>query len=244
MRKFWGILAVIFGLFLLTYVSTLKNIPFLDARSPRPFETSDVLAAVILNATISESVVPNAGIVAVPPLPSSTPTEPVASATPVAPASPSTPTAPPTSEAPQALALPSHLSIPSIKVSAAIQPVGVDLDGKMSVPTTANTVGWYKNGTLPGETGSAVLDAHVYLAFKNLRKLKLGSDIYVTTKDGTRLRFVVATTRLYRYDQVPAEKLFESADGAHLNLITCAGTWLPGAQTYDERLVIYANLAD
>src|SRR5581483_3191518 len=76
--------------------------------------------------------------------------------------------------------VPSRLAIPSIRLAALIEPVGTDADGSMSVPIAPNAVGWYASGTVPGEWGTAVLDAHVYLAFRNLKNVKKGSNIYVT----------------------------------------------------------------
>jgi sortase (surface protein transpeptidase) len=154
-------------------------------------------------------------------------------------------------QAPTALAapdpsnhLPASLSIPSIKLVASIAPVGTDSDGAMAVPIVPKTVGWYKDGTIPGTPGSAVLDAHVYLAFKTLKNVKTGDSVYVTNQSGTKLHFVVSATRTYFYTKVPAQTLFAQNDGgAHLNMITCSGTWLPSQGTYDHRLVVYATLA-
>lgn len=136
----------------------------------------------------------------------------------------------------------SWLTIPAIDLAAFIQPVGTDPDGSMSVPTIPNTVGWYNGGTAPGAIGSAVLDAHVYLAFKNLKKMKVGSSIYVTESNGSQLHFVVQSIKNYYYTAVPLRKLFAANDAARLNLITCAGKWLPAKGTYDHRLVVYAKL--
>jgi len=213
------------GLFLPTYGSELKSTLF--AKEGVPFQTDGVLAAALTNATISESTVPDTG---------------VAAEKAVAPTPPQTAATDPISSPAQPFS-PAHLSIPSIKLAATIQPVGTDPDGKMSVPTIQNAVGWYKDGTLPGDEGSAVFDAHVYLAFKNLKNVKPGSDIYVIGASGARLHFVVSSAKTYAYNRVPIEKLFGVAvDGQHLNLITCAGTWLPKAGTYSQRLVLYANL--
>jgi len=139
---------------------------------------------------------------------------------------------------------PALLSIPSIKLTALIQPVGTEADGSMSVPLAPDTVGWYASGTLPGTFGSAVLDAHIYLAFKNLKNVKVGNPLYIAQSDGSWLRFVVTGTKTYAYQNVPLGKLFGANDKKYLNLITCAGKWLPAKGTYDRRLVVYATLAE
>ncbi len=144
---------------------------------------------------------------------------------------------------PQQPAYPVRLSIPSIKLSNAVIPVGINGVGEMDVPSgSTSNVGWYKYGTVPGNTGSAVMDAHVFAAFSNLDKLRVGDAIDVVMSDGTTLRFIVSDTETYALVDVPAETLFNSADGRHLNLITCAGTLLPNHSTYDHRLIVYATL--
>lgn len=144
---------------------------------------------------------------------------------------------------------PSRLIIPDIKVDAHVQHVGIGRTGNMAVPTNYSDVGWYRYGTVPGQVGSAVVDGHVDNAFglagvfKDLAELREGDDVYVETKDGTRLRFVVEEVVTYDYKSVPPEKLFERTDGRRLNLITCGGTWLPREESYDKRIVVYTRLA-
>jgi sortase (surface protein transpeptidase) len=136
-----------------------------------------------------------------------------------------------------------HVSIPSIGLNAPIVNVGIDDLGRMDVPDgNTNNVGWYSGGTAPGEVGSAVLDAHVFAALKNLHKVQAGDSIYVTTRDGRTLNFIVRENSVYKLADVPAQKLFNRADGRWLNLITCAGTYDPATDTYTHRTVVYAEL--
>jgi len=114
----------------------------------------------------------------------------------------------------------------------------------MDVPSgKTGNVGWYKGGTVPGQEGSAVLDAHVFAAFSALHSLSVGDSIYVTQADGSKLHFVVSDMQYYKLADVPAQTLFNRSGGAYLNLITCAGTYIPAAGTYDHRLVVYTTLA-
>src|SRR6185312_1320562 len=77
---------------------------------------------------------------------------------------------------------PVRLDIPSISLSDTIIKVGTNAKGEMDVPPgNTSEVGWYDGGTVPGTVGSAVIDAHVFAAFSKLQKIKMGSDIYVTT---------------------------------------------------------------
>lgn len=144
---------------------------------------------------------------------------------------------------------PARLEIPALGIDAHVKAVGVNAAGNMATPGNFTDVGWYQFGTVPGQIGSAVMDGHVDngLAlpgvFKRLADLKKGDSIYVVTKEGTRLRFVVEEVVSYPYDAVPLELLFNRRDDRRLNLVTCAGSWLRSDRTYDQRLVVYAKLA-
>jgi len=142
-------------------------------------------------------------------------------------------------------AYPVRLIIPSIGLDAPIQSVGLNNKGEMAVPDgTTGKVGWYEYGALPGAIGSAVLDAHVYAAFSKLKYLHAGSDIYVVTRNNTALHFVVSQTEVSPLGRLSTDTLFNLKDAKRLNLITCAGTYIPALGTYDQRRVAHAILAD
>ena len=139
---------------------------------------------------------------------------------------------------------PIRLTIPSIGLDLPIEPVGVNVKGEMDVPNgRTSDVGWYKNGTVPGEDGSAVLAAHVYAAFEDLRYVKPGSEIYITRSDGEVLKFVVEESKIAWLKDVSTYFLFERDDRPRLNLITCAGTFSRKLDTYTKRLIVYAVLS-
>ena len=144
---------------------------------------------------------------------------------------------------------PMRLQIPSLGIDAKVQSVGVNAKGNMGVPTNFTDVAWYKLGTVPGKPGAAVIDGHVdnglALAgvFKHLSEIKVGADLYVVGKDGSKLHFIVSDIQTYPYNNAPARDIFTSTDGdAHLNLVTCTGAWVPGDKTYNQRLVVFSKL--
>lgn len=143
---------------------------------------------------------------------------------------------------------PATIRIPKIGINATIQQTGVNSKGNMGVPTNYTDVAWYKHGTIPGQIGSAVIDGHVDnglgLAgvFKNLSALRKGDDVYVVTKSGRELHFVVDEAVGYPYKSVPLEKVFSRNTDAWLNLITCGGSWVKAEKTYNERFVVYTRL--
>jgi sortase (surface protein transpeptidase) len=146
--------------------------------------------------------------------------------------------------------LPKKFLIPSIKVDANVQYVGVTYKGNVSTPNNFNDVGWYKYGTVPGQVGSAIIDGHVDNGlslpgvFKDLKNVKEGDDVYVVTQTGKNAHFVVTDVSTYYYKSVPTEIIFNQKDAPMLKIITCDGNWVPEDQTDDHRIVVSAILSD
>lgn len=143
---------------------------------------------------------------------------------------------------------PVRLTIPSIKVDSAIEYVGLTRRGEMDVPKRHGNVAWFSPGTRPGENGSAVIAGHYSWkgngdggVFRNLSKLRKGDLLYILDDKGTTVSFVVRESRLYDWD-ADASEVFTSANGARLNLVTCAGTWDNSKQSSTKRRVIFAEI--
>lgn len=143
--------------------------------------------------------------------------------------------------------LPVRLKIPSIKVNATIESVGVTSKGEMGTPKIPRNVAWYNLGPRPGEIGSAAIAGHVnwyngaVSAFANLNKLKIGDRITIQDDKGAEVSFIVRKIHAYTSKEDPSE-VFISKDGrAHLNLITCFGVWDKKAKQYSKRLVVFAD---
>lgn len=148
------------------------------------------------------------------------------------------------------IGIPVRLKIPSIRVNAPIDLVGILPDGSMGIPTRPLNAAWYELGPKPGEIGSAVIDGHVnwwYGAtgvFGKLKKLKPGDLITVQDDQGKAISFIVQIIKSYKQKD-DATSIFTSNDGkAHLNLITCDGKWVKGAKAYSERLVVFADAVE
>lgn len=143
-----------------------------------------------------------------------------------------------------------HLIIPTIGVNAPIEPVGVLADGDLAVPTRQpwDGVGWYQYGPYPGARGSAVIDGHLDrpggspAVFWNLRNLHIGDIIMVVNPGEKPLRFRVMNSEYYAPNNAPLPTIFGNRAGNFLNLITCAGQWIPSQHQTTLRLVIYTTL--
>lgn len=143
--------------------------------------------------------------------------------------------------------LPFRLKIPSINVDAFIEQVGIAPDGAMDVPKKPDEAAWFNLGPRPGEIGSSVIDGHSGYkdnkpaVFDRLYKLKKGDKIYIEDDGGLTTTFVVRKIESYS-PSANALSVFGSSDGlAHLNLITCSGSWNELAQSHNERLVVFTD---
>lgn len=138
---------------------------------------------------------------------------------------------------------PMWIYAPAINLFSPIQGVGTNAKGEMDVPSgKTNKVGWFAGGVTPGETGTAVLDAHVFAAFKDLNKLPVGSDIYIYMASGKILHFVTKASNLYALSTLSPYTLFAPTASKQLNLITCAGKLTANLSTYTHRLIVTAEL--
>jgi len=151
---------------------------------------------------------------------------------------------------PDVMASPTRLIIPTIGLSASIEQVGILSNGDLATPTQNpwENVGWYKSGPRPGERGSAVIDGHLdrpggYPAvFWFLRNLHAGDEVLVVNAAGKTLHFRVTSVELYLPQDAPIQEIFGNKGGTYLNLITCAGDWIPSQHQTTLRLVVYTTL--
>jgi sortase (surface protein transpeptidase) len=145
---------------------------------------------------------------------------------------------------------PRVLNIPRLGLVANFQTVGNDREGNVGIPDNYTDVGWYRESVLPGEGGAALVVGHVndrYAApavFAQLHKLAPGNEIWVTDQDGVARQFLVEETASYPYDDFPRQKIFGPYNEPRLHLITCTGKWLKAERVYDQRLIVFARLAD
>lgn len=141
--------------------------------------------------------------------------------------------------------LPVRLTIPRLGVDAAVEKVGLTPDGAMGVPSSPDTVAWFKLGPRPGDKGSAVIDGHsgyasVAAVFDDLPSLRKGDLLFVEDAKGVLVRFVVRKSRMFDRDANPSD-VFGRKDGRHLNLVTCTGAWDAAAGTHAQRLVVFTD---
>lgn len=143
--------------------------------------------------------------------------------------------------------LPMHIEIPSIGVDTTIYYVGVKSDGSMDIKEDPTQVAWYKFGSRPGNNGTAVIAGHYGWigekgsVFNNLHNLVKGDEVLIIDDKGLSTTFIVRESKKYDPD-ADTSGIFNSNDNkAHLNLITCDGTWESAKDTYSDRLVVFTD---
>jgi len=142
---------------------------------------------------------------------------------------------------------PTQIEIPSIKVNARIESVGITKDNVMEAPVGPSNVGWYSLGFIPGSNGSSVMSGHFGwknnepAVFDNLYKIKKGDEIFIKNSNEKIVVFIVKETKVYNLN-ADTTNIFISDDGlSHLNLITCSGIWDSKLKTHSDRLVVFAD---
>ncbi|MET9730209.1 class F sortase [Streptomyces sp. NPDC006458] len=224
-----------------------------DARTPRRFRPRVQTAATALLAASGTAALVWAASVEGLPEAADFDTRASSSPSPV-PAADRTPPAPPartdtTSDpaaAPGSTAAPIRLDVERVGLSAAIEPVGVAVDGTAEIPRDPGRVGWYRFGPAPGEpSGSAVLVGHVDSrtgdlgAFAALFDVRAGDEVSVRRAAGPSVAYrVVARARVDK-DRLPASA-FARTGRPTLTLITCAPPFDRDRGGYRRNLIVTA----
>ena|SRR5258707_8209470 len=146
--------------------------------------------------------------------------------------------------------IPIRVKIPAIGIDGFIELVGIRPNGDLATPAQNpwEDMGWYDMGPYPGQRGSAVIDGHLdrpggYPAvFWRLGDMRAGDDVQVTNIGGKTLHFRVTHIEYYAPDQAPIQDIFGNPGGIYLNLITCAGDWIPSQHQTALRVVVYTTL--
>ncbi len=142
--------------------------------------------------------------------------------------------------------LPVSIQIPKITVEARVTYLGTTKSGDMDTPSNIADTGWYKGGALPGNNGTSVIAGHLNGrqgqpgVFSNLGNLDKGDEVIITDSNNRTMVFVVREKRNYDQHDRPTE-IFNSANGSHLNLITCSGAWDSATSGFSKRLVIFTD---
>ena len=142
---------------------------------------------------------------------------------------------------------PVRLLVPSIGIDTSLMELGLHPDGSLEVPPDAFPAGWYSGAPTPGAPGPAIVVGHVDWGgrpgvFADLHRLGPGADVMVTREDGTTARFRVTYVASFSKDEFPTGAVYGDLDHAGLRLITCGGRFDRTTGSYEDNLIIFAEL--
>ena len=143
---------------------------------------------------------------------------------------------------------PLRLAVPALGVDAEALPLGTDDDGVLEVPSTAQDVGWYAAGAVPGDPGPAVFAGHVDLdgqagVFSRLATMRPGQQVAVLRPDGRAVTFVVDRVEQHAKDAFPTHAVYGPTETPQLRLVTCGGAFDRLTRSYRDNVVVFASLA-
>ena len=132
------------------------------------------------------------------------------------------------------------LTIPSLGFAAPIVNVGVTSTNNIDVPAGLQ-VGRWVGGAQPGTPGAVFLDGHVDGVFARLSGVAVGQTVRVSFS-GRTYTYQVVHKETVPLDGIDMRRALSVYGGASegLNMMTCAGTFIPSMDTYDQRLIVYA----
>ena len=143
---------------------------------------------------------------------------------------------------------PVRIEIPSIKVDAGLIDLARGADGVLAAPpsTVLDKAGWYAKGTVPGQTGPAVIAGHVdwvdrIAVFHRLDELKPGAMITVVMNDGSTVRFAVDDVRKVSKFHFPTASVYGPTPDPQLRVITCGGPFDDARDIYSENVIVSAT---
>ncbi|MBV2357515.1 class F sortase [Streptomyces sp. J2-1] len=143
---------------------------------------------------------------------------------------------------------PTRVRIPAIRVAAPLTGLTLNSSGGLNAPPPAdkNLAGWYRAGTTPGETGTAIIAGHVDntkgpAVFYDLGALKRGAVIEVDREDGRTALFTVDAVEVYSARDFPDDKVYSPAPRPELRVITCGGGYSK-TTGYQGNVVVFAHL--
>lgn len=151
---------------------------------------------------------------------------------------------------------PRYLSIPELGIEKTrVLPVGVTEDGQLDTPNNIHDVAWYTKSVTPGQgSGAVLIDGHSGGfskdgVFSKLEQLPLGAKIVLERGDGKVYNYEVVENKNMTLDEVNKTGMKEmmysaQSDKEGLNLITCAGRYIPKQKLFDHRIMLRAVRMD
>ncbi len=141
---------------------------------------------------------------------------------------------------------PVRIEIPAIGVAAPVDPIGLQGDGSLEVPTDFGRIGWYTGRPAPGDVGPAIVVGHVDsrrgpAVFYRLRELAAGAEVVVHRADGSRVVFTVHGSARHPKSEFPTDAVYGPTPERALRLITCGGSFDHSSRHYRDNVIVFAR---
>lgn len=126
--------------------------------------------------------------------------------------------------------------------------MGLKENGEISSSKSPDNVSWFNEGPTPGLIGSSIINGHsgwkdgIPAVFDKLKNLEKNDMVYIKNESGEVMTFIVTKLKIYHKDDIALDVFNSSDDKAHLNLITCIGTWNISQGDHDDRIVVFTDL--
>lgn len=144
--------------------------------------------------------------------------------------------------------VPATIDIKSIGVSASIMSLGLAADRSIAAPTDDVRAGWYTGSAQLGQPGTVFIDGHYGThaskgVFYDLARASYGEIITIKDGAGKSFDYSIVSTKTVNVQNVDmAEALRSGNVSTHgLTIITCAGTYNVGENSYNQRTIVYAK---
>lgn len=142
----------------------------------------------------------------------------------------------------------SRVEIPAIGVDSGLEQLELSAStGELTPPVEWLSAGWYRDGTVPGDIGPAVIAGHVDsvtkpAVFARLGELQPGDEIRVTLSTGDVETFRVDSQTAAPKDAFPTDLVYGPTPTPQLRLITCDGVFNGSTGHYLDNLIVFASL--
>jgi len=144
---------------------------------------------------------------------------------------------------------PERLVIPVIGVDSGLEPLGLNADGTMEVPSDFAEAGWFTGAPKPGDPGPSVIVGHVSsksgpAVFYRLAGLRPGDVVEVLRRKGSVAKFVVDSVSQFPKDAFPSKRVYGNVVGSALRLITCGGSFNSATGHFDDNIIVFTHLVN
>ena len=140
-----------------------------------------------------------------------------------------------------------RILIPSIGIAAPVDPVGLNADKTLEVPSGVGHAGWWDGGSHPGTAGPMVVVGHVSTiggpgVFARLKDLKRGDLVTITQATGAQVTYAVSGELEISKNDFPTALVYGPTRKPVMRLITCAGRIDPSSGHFTDDLVVFGDL--